>query len=84
MDFYVLKRWIYLAIAVSVSVASCWGSVRVIQAKDAHGHDREPHSVKSTDDLGPDDSKRPRSSIPGHHSRNAKRASVRWISRRSG
>jgi hypothetical protein len=63
MDFYVLKRWIYLAIAVSVSVASCWGSVRVIQAKDAHGHDREPRSVKSTDDLGPDDPKRPRSSI---------------------
>jgi len=34
MDFHAVKRWIYLAVAVSVSVVSCWGSARVTQAED--------------------------------------------------
>ena len=46
MDFYAVKRWIYLAIAVSVSVVSCWGSMRVTQVEDDRRRDQECHAVK--------------------------------------
>jgi CxxC motif-containing protein (DUF1111 family) len=46
MDFYALKRWIYLAIAVSVSAVSCWGSARVTQAENDRRRDQERHSAK--------------------------------------
>jgi len=54
MDFYTLKRWMYLAVIVSVVLVGCWASVRPTQAEDGHGRDREHerHPVTPARDPG--------------------------------
>ena len=54
MDFFSLKRWIHLAVIVTVVLAGCWASVRTTRAEDNHGRDRERerHSVRPARDPG--------------------------------
>ena len=54
MDFCTLKRWMYLAVIVSVVLVGCWASVPTTQADDGHGRDRERerHSVTPARDPG--------------------------------
>ena len=54
MDFFTLKRWMYLAVIVSAVLVGRWTSVPTTQAENNHGQDlgRERYSVTPARDPG--------------------------------